>query len=354
MGAKLHWSGSWMRPYHYGDPAAEYRAVREGVSLMDVGTLGKFLMAGEHARDLADRVFACRVQDLVPGGSRYILALDEGGYVMDDGLLCALEDDRYYLTSTSGGADRMEGWLRNWADRYGLRAHVANQTAVLGAINVAGPRARDLLAKLTDDSIDPSAFPYTSHRAILVAGVPVRAIRVGFVGELSFELHHPRSRGPELWSALMGAGREFDVRPHGLDALDVLRLEKGHIYLGQDTLPDDTPRKLGLDWAIANDKPAFIGRDSLRRMAELPLERKLVGLAFEGVDPTQGAPLYAGDRVVGRVTSCSRSWAPGRAVGLGWIRAIDGEFPASLHTSGAGVGVVPTPFYDPRGERLRA
>jgi sarcosine oxidase subunit alpha len=320
---------------------------------MDVSTLGKFLVAGRDARTLVDRVFPCRVEGLAPGRSRYLLALDEAGYLMDDGLLSALEGDRFYLTSTSGGADRMEAWLRNWTDRLGLSAHVVNQTAMLGAINVAGPRARELLERVTDDPIDAVALPYPGHRELTVAGVACRAIRVGFVGELSFELHHPRSRSADLWDALLRAGEDMGIRPHGMDALDPLRLEKGHLYLGQDTLPDDHPAKLGLDWAIAMDKPAFIGRLALERMREFPLERKLVGLDFNG-PPQRGAPLLADGAIVGRVTSCTTSIALDRSIGLAWVRAVDGAFPSTFASGELTATVVPTPFYDPEGARLRA
>jgi glycine cleavage system aminomethyltransferase T len=137
--------------------------------------------------------------------------------------------------------------------------------------------------------------------------------------------------------------------------LEILRLEKGHIYLAQDTLPDDHPAKLGMSWAVAANKPSFIGRLGLERMAEFPLERKLVGLEFDGDASTlRGAPLYAGDRIVGRVTSCANSQALGRAIGLGWIRAVDGEFATQLRAGKTPASVVETPFYDPRGEKLRA
>ena len=353
LDAHLDWSGSWKRPYNYGDPADEYRAVRERVGLMDVGTLGKFLVAGPDASALVDRVYPCRIRDLPPGRSRYMLALDEAGYVMDDGLVCALEGGRYYVTSTSGGAGAMEAWLRNWADLWNLRAHVVDQTAMLGAILVAGPRARELLSRLTADAVDREAFPYMGHREISVAGIDCRALRVGFVGELAFELHHARSHGAALWAALMAAGADLGIRPHGLDALDVLRLEKGHIFLGQDSLPDDHPGKLGLGFAVEMDKPFFIGRLALERMGERPLERKLVGLSFDG-RPQRGAPLSVGDRVVGRVTSCAESGVLRRPIGLGWIRAVDGTFPSELRCGAGTARVTPTPFYDPEGDRLRA
>lgn len=351
-GAALGWSGSWIRPFNYGDVAAEYEAVRTAVSVMDVGTLGKFLIAGRDATELVDRVFPCSVRDMPSGRSRYLLALDEAGYVMDDGLVSALGGGRWYVTSTSGGADRMEAWLRDWGDRWGMNVHILNLTAMTAAINIAGPLTRDLLQRLSQDDLSSAAIPYPGHGEITVAGVLCRAIRVGFVGELSFELHHPRSQSPGLWDSLMSAGAEMGIRPHGLDALDLLRLEKAHIYLGQDTLPDDHPQKLGMGWAVARDKD-FIGSTALRRMAGLPLERKLVGLGFDGA-PQRGMPLTSAGRVVGRVTSCARSTALQRWIGLGWIRSVDGAFPERVDSGNVSVEVVPTPFYDPGGERMRA
>jgi sarcosine oxidase, subunit alpha len=352
--ARIDHSGVWLRPGTYGDVADEIRAVRERVSVMDVSTLGKFLVGGRDARALLDRVFPLDVASVAPGRARYLLALDEAGYVMDDGLLAALDDGTYYLTSTSGGADRMEAWLRNWIDRLGLHVHLVNQTAQLGAINVAGPLAREVLVRVCDDDLSRASLPYPGHATISVAGVPCRAIAVGFVGELSYELHHPRGRSVELWDALLRAGEDLGIRPHGLDALDVLRLEKGHVYLAQDTMPDDHPTKLGLDWAIAMEKTGwFVGKRALERMAALPLERKLVGLRFDG-PPQRGHPLTAGGELVGRITSCAVSEAVGAPIGLGWIRAQDGAFPTTLGAGDVTATVVATPFYDPEGERLRA
>ena len=356
-GAALRWSSGWKRPLTYADPAQEYRAVRQRVGMMDVGTLGRFLIAGRDAAALADAVFAGRIGDLAPGRSRYVLALDEGGYVVDDGLLCALEDGSYLLTSTSGGAERMDARLREWAERLELHVHLLDRTSELGAILVAGPRARDLLGGLTGDPIDAAALPYPGHRELTVAGVPCRAIRSGFVGELAFELHHPRSRGSELWGALLREGRALEISPFGLDALEVLRLEKGHLYLGQDTLPDDTPAKLGLGWAVDLAKPWFVGKAALERLAELPPTRRLAGLEFEGAPADgaelRGAPLTLDGAVVGRVTSAADSAALERTIGLGWIRRNQDGFPNELGAGSALARVVPTPFYDSEGARVR-
>jgi sarcosine oxidase subunit alpha len=228
----------------------------------------------------------------------------------------------------------------------------------LGKFTIAGPHARDLLERLTDEPIDAASVPYPGFADIAVAGAPCRAIRSGFVGELAFELHHPRRRGPDLWRALMAAGREWDLRPHGLDALELLRLEKGHVYVGQDTMPDDTPAKLGLSWAVDMTKPWFVGKRALERLGELPMSRRHVGLDFtDGPGETgelRGEPLIVGDVVIGHVTSAERSFVLDRAIGLGWVRAVDGGFPDRLETgSGAVATVVPTPFYDPEGRRMR-
>ncbi|HEX6843821.1 MAG TPA: 2Fe-2S iron-sulfur cluster-binding protein [Actinomycetota bacterium] len=357
-GARLDRSGGWLRPFAYGDWREEYRAVRERVSLMDVGTLGKFTIAGPDAGVLVDRLFPCRTDDLAPGRTRYVLTLDDAGYVMDDGLLARVGEDEWYLNSTTGGAGRTDARLRNFADRFELDVHLLDRTAQWGAINVAGPHARELLERLTDDPIDATSLPYPGFADVDVAGVTCRAIRTGFVGELAFELHHPRSRGPRLWRALAEAGREWDLLPHGLDALELLRLEKGHIYLGQDTMPDDTPTKLRMPWAVDMEKPWFVGKRALERMSALPPRRRSFGLSFEGVDgdtaALRGEPLLRDGIVIGRVTSAERSPAVDAAIGLGWIRAVDGDFPERLSTgSGAPATVVPTPFYDPEGVRLR-
>jgi sarcosine oxidase subunit alpha len=353
-GARLDRSGPWVRPFSYGDADAEYRAAREAVSIMDVGTLGTFLVAGPDATALVDSTFPTRTSDLTAGRARYLIALDEAGYVFDDGLLCSLGDQGWYLTSTTGGAERMEAWLRDRADRLGLRTHVVDLTSERGAIVVAGPRARELLGRLTDDPIDRVAFPHLGVRELTVAGVACGAIRTGFVGEVAFELHHAFPRGPELWSALVAAGADLGLRPHGLDTLEILRLEKGHPFLGQDTLPDDTPDKLGLGWAVDTGKERFVGKLALERLGAAPVGRRLVGLRFDGGgSELRGMPLHAGGRIAGRVTSAARSPTVRATIGLGWImRGDDGAFPDELRAGRIAATVTPTPFYDPAGERL--
>lgn len=352
-GATMEWAGIWKRPETYGDVTAEYWAVRRDVSVMDVGTLAKFLVGGPDATAFLERLYPTGVADLAEGRLRYTLLLNEAGYVIDDGVVCNLGNGRYYATFTSGGAEQAEAWMRDWADGWGMRVRLLNRTAAVGAINVAGPKARELLSRLTADPIDGSSFPYLRHRELEVAGVVCRALRLGFVGELSYELHHPASDSARLWDALLYAGADLGVRPHGLEALRLLRLEKGHIIVGQDTDFDSTPAKLGLPWAVRMEKEEFIGRTALQRIAKLPLERSLAPIVFADGAPAEGTPLTAGGRHVGYLTSSRYSPALGRGVALGWVDVVDGATPAAVDAAGAR-GEVAGALYDPEGERLRA
>jgi sarcosine oxidase subunit alpha len=353
-GATLEPAGAWLRPERYGDVLEEYWAVRRNVSVMDVGTLGKFLVAGPDATNFVDRFFPCKVRDLEPGRFRYALTLGEHGYVVDDGLVCALDDRQWYLTFTSTGGATAESVLRDWIATWGLEVHLVNLTAVWGAINVAGPRSRELLQRLSKDAFYNDEFPYLRHREALVAGIRCRAIRLGFVGELSYELHHNSSKSVALWDALLEAGGDLGIHPHGLEALRLLRLEKGHILIGQDTDYDATPTKLNMSWAVKPDKTTFVGKPALERISRVQPERKLVALRFDAEAPPEGAALMVGRRYVGHLTSSRHSPALGYGIALGWSQRVDGEFPQVFEANGLKGIRVDQAFYDPEGRRLRA
>ncbi len=354
-GATMERIGAWVRPETYGDAAREYAAVREGVSVMDVGTLGKFLVGGPDAVEFLEFLYPCHVRDLEPGRIRYALLLNEAGHVTDDGMICALGDGSYYLTFTSGGSEHAEAWMRYWIEQLGLEVYVVNETSSRGAINLTGPRARDVLARLGTPGIDPDSFPYMRVRRVIVSDVPCIAIRLGFVGELSYELHHPSSRSVELWNDLLAAGAEDGIAPHGLEALRLLRLEKGHIIIGQDTDFDSGPRNLGLDFAVKLDKPSFVGKNGVLRNLETPLRQRLALIRFDGAAPREGSALFERDSPIGHLTSARTSPVLGHGVGLGWLRAAEGRFPDEVRCSDDEVGrVVTRAFYDPDGLRLRA
>lgn len=347
LGANMDRIGGWWRPWSYGDLTAEYNAVRTAVSLGDVSTLGKMVVKGPDAEAFLQYIYPTDVTTIQPGRARYVLMLNEAGYVFDDGLVAREPEGHFSLTFTSGGASHAEMWMRDWGSRFDVR--MFNNTVAVGAINVTGPRATELLERAGFS--EPLAF--MRHTTATVAGVPCKIYRLSFTGEVSYELHHGADQSEELWKALMDMGTDMGVAPHGLEALQLLRLEKGHILVGADTTYDSTPRKIHHDWAVNLYCGDFLGRDSVVRTNEIPLDRMLVGLASDH-EPIQGALMYASERYAGQVTSVGWSPTLNKAVMLADMDYLDGELPEEVLIEGEPAQRVPLPFYDPEGGRARA
>jgi glycine cleavage system aminomethyltransferase T len=351
LGAQMERSGGWWRPWHYGDLWAEYWAVREAVSIMDVSTLGKFIVSGPDVLPFLERLYPTQVATIREGRSRYVLLLNERGYVLDDGLVCKESDTRYTLTFTSGGSSTAEMWLRDWANGWGTDVRILNQTHSLGAINVTGPLAQTLLARLGAMDLPP----YLGQKRLSVAGVPCHVFRLSFTGELSYELHHPAEQSVTLWRALLAEGADLGIKPHGLDALLRLRLEKGHVIVGQDTDFDSTPRRIHHEWAVKLSKEFFIGRQAINRTDKIPLDKLLVGLEMDDSDaPYEGAVIQVNGEYAGFVTSSTYSPVLGKSVMLGWLYFVDGELPDEVVVDGRVARRVPVPFYDKEASRARA
>ncbi len=350
LGAQMERLGGWWRPWHYGDTDAEYAAVRTAVSICDVSTLGRMQVSGPGAVALLEHLYPVPIASLKPGRSRYVLLLDERGYVIDDGMVCRDDATRFTLTFTSGGSTFAELWVRDWAESLEVDVRLLNQTTSVGAINVTGPRATELLARAGVTA--PPAFLH--HSTADVAGIHCRIFRLSFTGEVSYELHHAAADSVALWRALLSLGADLGIRPHGLEALMKLRLEKGHIIVGQDTDFDSTPRRLNHEWAARLDKPAFVGRHAVLRTNALPLDRQLCGMTMDGAAPAEGATIWSDGEFAGYVTSSTWSPTLQRSVMLGWLRLTGGALPETVTIDGRPAQRVPTPFYDPEGTRARA
>src|SRR5215210_2157479 len=180
----MKWTGAWRRPFAYGDVAAEVRAVHEGLGVIDVSTLGKLVVEGPDAAELLDRLYPNRFSDLAAGRIRYGVLTTDGGRIMDDGTVARLGDDVFYVTTTSTGSDAVCEWFEWWNAVWGYDVEIVNLTGALAAVNVAGPRAREAIATLTDADVSNDALRYLDARELQVAGVPCLALRIGFVGEL--------------------------------------------------------------------------------------------------------------------------------------------------------------------------
>jgi sarcosine oxidase subunit alpha len=359
-GARWLDAGLWKRPEHYGDPVAEVRTVRNAVGLIDVSTLGKIEVVGPDAAELLERVYLNRWADLKPGRARYGAMCTEEGILFDDGVGARLGPEHFYLTATTGNAEAVVQWLELWQATWGLDVRVLNRTAALAAVNLAGPRARDVLSRLTTTDISAAAFPYMALRDGEVAGVPCRLLRIGFVGELGYEIHCPSADAWHLWQALHDTGQEFSLKPFGVEAQRILRLEKGHLIIGQDTDALSNPLDAGLGWMVHFEKPLFHGRGPLLRYREMGPRMKLAGFHLEGNGrpPAEGCQVVDGGRPAGRVTSIRQSPTLGRYVGLAWVLAARAKVGQRflIRSDGAEVAAVVTalPFYDADGKRLKA
>jgi glycine cleavage system aminomethyltransferase T len=366
LGANMDRFGGWWRPWNYGDHVAEYWAVREAVSIGDVSTLGKLIVSGPDSIEFLERIYPTTIADIKPGRSRYVLILNERGHLFDDGMVLR-EEDRveadgtvipwFTLSFTSGGATNAEAWLRDWAETWNLDVHIMDRTSSLAAINVTGPLGRELLIRSGVASDDVPKF--LQHRRLTVAGVPCHAMRLSFTGEASWELHHPWNRSVELWRALMAVGRDLGIKPHGLQALFGLRLEKGHVIVGMDTELDTTPRRISHEWAVKMQKPFFLGQEALARTAPIVDHRKLIGLTMEGPVPTEGCPMFAADgtTIIGHVTTAFASPLLGKSVALAMLKRDwdpGGGIPQTYVVEGRLATLAEPPFYDPEGSRARA
>jgi sarcosine oxidase subunit alpha len=328
LGARWMTVGGWQRPEYYtrGDAsraqciADEVRAVREGAGLIDVSTLGKIEVFGPDAGAFLDRVYTGSYASMKVGTTRYGLMLDEGGIVRDDGVIARLADQHFYFTTTTGGAAAVYRELLLWNTRWRMNCVFVNGTGHRAAFNLAGPAARELLQPLTDIDLSEEAFPYLGVRQGQVAGVPARVMRAGFVSALGFEIHVPYRSGVPVWDALMKAGAVRGLRAFGVEAQRLLRLEKGHAIVAQDTDALTNPFEAGLGWAVRLNKAFFVGQRSLRIHQARGARQTLVGFTIEADAPVQEANLIILDGdIAGRITSLARSPTLDRTIGFALV-----------------------------------
>ncbi len=360
LGATVMWAGDWRRAYDYGDPEGEVLAVHERAGLIDVSTLGKMILQGPEAGAFLDRLYPNRHANLKVGRIRYGVLGSDSGRIMDDGTICRLAQDAFYVTTTSSGAEAVEGWFQWWQTEWRMDVRITDVTPALAAVNLAGPRAREIMAALTDLDCSNEAFAYLDGKRAHVAGVPALLLRIGFVGELGYEIHFPAAFGEHVWDAVMEAGAPDGLRPFGLEPQRVLRLQKMHILVGQDTDSESNPFDAAMPWIVKLDKEDdFIGRWALEQAQGREPVGKLVGFTMnDGASPNEGAAIVVDEGPAGRVTSSRFSRKLGRAIGMAWV-------PPSLARDGAAIEiadegrrlraeVTTTPFYDPDQERLRS
>ncbi len=359
-GAKMGDAGNWKRPQIYSSVTQEYEAVRQRAGVIDVSTLGKIELRGADVVKFLEFIYPNRFANLKVGRVRYGVICDDAGILLDDGTIARLGDDRFFLTTTTGNADAIDSWFRWWlAGRPEWDVRMTNVSGSYAAMNLAGPRSREVLKKLTDADLSSDAMPYLAASECTIAGVSAIVLRIGFVGELGYEIHVPSQFGLHVWESILEAGREFSIAPFGLEAQRVLRLEKKHLLPGIDTDALSNPLEADMPWIVKLDKEDFIGKESLARAQQRGDRNKLVGFRLsESIIPDLASLVLCDGKLGGRITSCGYSPAVGGTIGLAWV-------PANLARNGETIQIqvngrlIPAvvqdePFYDPSGVKLKS
>ena len=365
-GAKMMPAGIWQRPAYYGKPSerdkcmqAEAVHVRKKVGIIDVSTLGGLDVRGPDAAEFLNRMYTFAFLKQPVGRSRYALMTNEHGVVIDDGVCARFAENHFYVTATTSGVDRIYQQMLKWNAQWRLNVDIANVTAAISAVNVAGPDSRKVLEKLCSDlDLSAAGFPYLGVRLGNVAGIKARLLRVGFVGELGYEIHVPARHALKLWDALTEAGKAFDIRPFGVETQRLLRLEKGHVIISQDTDGMTHPGEIDMGWAVSRNKPFFVGRRSVDILEAQPQKRKLVGFTLPKTSPQplEGHLVLKGPDISGNVTSCEYSQSLDQIIGLAYA-AFDQSTPGQQIPIRVEEGVVvqatvvKLPFFDPENQR---
>ena len=372
-GPQMEEFGGWLRPAAYpraGESlvaAARREAlhVRTHVGLFEGSPLGKIEIFGPDAAGFLDLMYVGTMSSLAIGQARYGLLVDETGVIFDDGIVARLADNHFWVNTTSGGVERVALAFEEWrqCEFVTHRVLITPVTSSWGNVTVAGPKAWSLLeAAGFDSSLAPGAMKHMSMRQITYGGVAMRVLRASFSGELGYEINLPALRTQALFDRLSEAGKPYQARPYGVEALNVMRIEKGFIHLGSDTDGTTNPADVGLDRAIAKKVANFVGRRSLLRPSDTdPHRMQLVGLLpIDGrtVPPVgahiaKQAPPAA---IEGYVTSSCESPVLGHPIALAMLSAGNSRIGERISAFHMGkpipVEVVKTAFFDPQGTRL--
>ncbi|MCA0848710.1 sarcosine oxidase subunit alpha [Salipiger thiooxidans] len=375
-GAAFEPVGQWRRGWYFPkagesmDDAVrrECAATRESLGIFDASTLGKIEVVGPDAVEFMNRMYTNPWTKLGVGRCRYGLLCGDDGFIRDDGVIGRMGQDKFHVTTTTGGAARvlnmMEDYLQTeWPD---LNVWLTSTTEQWATVALNGPNAAKLLAPLVEGvELTEEAFPHMSCVECTVAGMPARLFRVSFTGEIGFEVNVPAPMGRQLWETLCDAGQQYGITPYGTETMHVLRAEKGYIIVGQDTDGTVTPFDAGMGWAVGKAKPDFVGKRGLARPDLVAKGRKqLVGLLTEDgskleegaqivFDPKQPIPM----KMVGHVTSSYDVGTTGRPIALALVEGGHDRLGETVHIPmpdrTIAAKITGTVFFDPENARLK-
>ncbi|AIY01086.1 sarcosine oxidase subunit alpha [Arthrobacter sp. PAMC 25486] len=378
-GALFEDVGQWKRPWFYPRPGEdmdaavlrECAATRDSVGYMDASTLGKIEIRGKDAGEFLNRIYTNAFKKLAPGLARYGVMCTQDGMIFDDGVTLRLDEDRFFMTTTTGGAAKVLDWLEEWLQTEWPELDVTctSVTEQWSTIAVVGPKSRAVLAKLAPElDLSAEAFGFMAFReTTLASGVPARICRISFSGELAYEINVPSWYGLDTWEDVTAAGEEFNITPYGTETMHVLRAEKGYPIVGQDTDGTVTPHDAGMEWVVSKAKD-FIGKRSYQRPDANSESRKHMVTVLpvdgsirlpEGTQLVEAGitvnPAYGPVPMQGFVSSSYHSAALGRSFGLALIKngrnRIGERLVASVGSQLVDVVVGETVLFDAEGKR---
>uniref|UniRef100_UPI0025D38D87 glycine cleavage T C-terminal barrel domain-containing protein n=1 Tax=uncultured Nitratireductor sp. TaxID=520953 RepID=UPI0025D38D87 len=375
-GAVFEDVGQWKRAWYFpkagedmhATVARECRTVRRSAGIFDATTLGKIEVVGPDAARFMELMYTNPWQKLGVGRCRYGIMLREDGFIYDDGVVGRLGEDRFHVTTTTGGAPRVLNHMEDYLQTEfpDLKVYLTSTSEQWAVIAVQGPKSRDIIAPLVEGiDLSDDAMPHMSVREGAICGVPARLFRMSFTGERGFEINVPADYGRAVWEAVWAEGEKHGACAYGTETMHVLRAEKGFIIVGQETNGTVTPHDAGLSWAIGKKKLDFVGMRGLARPDLIAPDRKqLVGL--KTTDPKivleEGAQVVADPNapvpvpMLGHVTSsywsenCGRSIA--LALGSGGHERMGETLYIPMPEGAIAVEVTSTIFFDEKGERI--
>ncbi|MGH6934111.1 MAG: GcvT family protein [Dongiaceae bacterium] len=345
--AKTNWFA------HVGE---EHKAVRQGVALIDQTSFSKFELIGPGVVPFLQRITVSNM-DRPAGSVIYTQLCNERGGIECDLTFTRVAADRYYFVTGAAFGKHDSHWIETQLRKNGS-VQLIDVTSARAVINLCGPKARDVLAKVAEEDISNTAFPFATMREITIGAAPVRAIRIDYVGELGWELHVPAEYAAHVYELLRAAGEPHNIADVGYRAIDSLRMEKGYLYWSSDITPDYTPLEAGLGFRVNFNKGDFIGRAALLKQREEGIKQRLVAFALEQPLPLYGSEAVMVDgKVVGVTTSGNFGYNVGHAIGYGYLPV---DLIARGHVEIEAFGKVSKarictkPLYDPDNLRLKA
>jgi aminomethyltransferase len=374
--------GDFLFPLAFTNPVEEHLNTRQNVGMQDLSTMGEVDIKGPGAERLINRLLVNDVRDMLPGDVRYSTMVNENGGIVDDITVYKFHDEHWMIVTSSAPRKKSARWIAEHA--LGMSAYATDLTGAIALLTVQGPRSRDYLHTVVQD-VDFDNLRFFHFARGRINDTDLLVSRSGYTGELGYELYAPSEEALGLWEFIIRTGRDFGLRPYGTAAMQSLRIEKALPLAGPD-IPDDesrTPFHLGLDRWIRFDKYDFVGRDALLRIQEMGVSERWVGLHVESDIPARaGASVMAvteiapqrrvrksGPRAgelierrsagaqVGTVSSSVRGHSVGRMLALAYVQTTHAFPGAQVIVDVEGephpAKVVPTPFFDPQGARLR-